>query len=236
MAILSRKALQASFAEGDFLTSGHFEHLIDSTVNKVDDAWERLAAKGWVIQPLKNQEAVLTLQRCAVKAAYTWRLKQEGEQTNLYLYVKDKLVYRINSEGQIGFGAENTNTRLSVSGGVSFDYRQGAWAQGEIHADGTWHRISPVLNDMHVLEVVASVRGAKATGQYALFQGVAMTCFGKNKIRGAEVCYNGKKHRIEARWNNDPAGVVLELRTRNTYDLIDNAIPQIHYNICKLGL
>jgi hypothetical protein len=247
----NRQDLKSFFRKGQTPSEVHFEYLIDSTFNKVDDGLAKNDDDGLRLAPTGNGQNVMSVFKHQSDPNPDWQLKlknnDNGNGTSLSFdrctrndgfdhSATSALVLANN--GQVGVGTSNPRTTLEVEGALGSRSRVGTYALGQVPGDGRWHKIVDHLNDMAAFEIVARIDGPKNKGRYAFAHAIALGAFGggRNKIKSVCAHFGWFWNRIEFRWNSvSPKDYSLEVRTRSHYSLDEEKNPyMIRYHITQL--
>ncbi|MCB9931650.1 MAG: hypothetical protein H6844_19815 [Alphaproteobacteria bacterium] len=230
-----RRTLRNYFDDGALPSGEHFGELIESTVNKVDDGFDKTPADGlkltWLAAP-----NFISLYRGDRFGPPVWRVahdpdadvlqfnsEREGAQTSLAV-----------ARGQVGVNTAAPSATLDVAGVVRARGRIGyPAAKGGVAADGEWHPITDWITGCQAFEVMAGVGGGKGSGRYAMLHAVAMNAYnpgrrlfgwffpGSRRIRTTSAAYGRMRDRILLRWRTAPDDARqfrLELRSRCPFD------------------
>ncbi|MFT5834020.1 MAG: hypothetical protein ACI97N_001651 [Cognaticolwellia sp.] len=250
MALQDRDTLKNYFKHGSVPSEVHFQDLIDSLVNKVDDGLDKDLANGLQLSPRGTSKKVISFFENIKDKSTSWSValnpdprskglgfsdgtKKEGEAlAHFPLYLK--------KEAGIGVGTTNPNYAMDVNGLVGMHGRIGTFAKGSIPADGKWHDVIADLDQVHAFEIMALANGKKHEGKYAMTHAIAMAAYGgtwsRKKIKQTKVYYRWFWNAIKIRWKSDDTYKFrLQIKTRSNYGLGNNEEQaQITYRIMKL--
>lgn len=238
-----RRTLRNYFDDGALPTAEHFGELIESTVNKVDDGFDKTPRDGlkltWLAEP-----NFISLYRGDRFGPPVWRLAHDPDADILHLNSEraGTVTSLSVARGQVGVNTPNPAAALDVAGTVRARGRIGyPAAEGAVQADGEWHPITGWITGCQAFEVVAGVGGGKGSGRYAMLHAVAMNAYnpgrrwfgwffpGNRQIRTMNAAYGRMRDRILLRWRtsqDDARRYRLELRSRCPFD--DGVTVQAH--------
>ena len=229
MAKKNRNTLKAYFTNGSLPTEHQFTDLIDSTLNVIDEGFDKTAEQGFKVAQLGNTGYLISFfENIAVKKPL-WSLKVDLNSKSLSFEASSASdrtsqqdavqALSLAPEGRVGVRKTNPDFELDVDGTVASRGRIGRAGEREAPADGQWHDITGVLEGCHAFEIMAGV-GAKGTGKYALLHAFAMNTFsGKSSITPHHAHYGSRCSRIRLRWikENDSRKYRLQLKTGCPY-------------------
>ena len=234
--LLNRDSLKQLFSKGKFPTENHFAHLIDSTVNRMEDGLGKSADDGLQLAPRGEAGQVLSVYERMDKPLPDWQiklLKTSGARglsfdkvgTDVDNEPSSKSRLFMSDEGNIGVGTTAPRLPLHVAATVGTQARVGTRAYGLVPGDGEWHDILPGLTGVQAFEVVARIDGPVGRGKYAITTATAVSAFGgksaRNRIRQTRAYYGWFWNRIELRWHGELYNYALQVRTRNHYGFDD---------------
>ena len=241
MTCIKRDGLKALFKSGQMPSEQDFSTLIESTVNRIDEGFEKTADDGLRISQIGTGRLLSFYENLSVNSPQ-WFLEMGprafGERS---LHVVSRgsespasvlsLVRRAGNEApergaRIAVGVNNRDPHheLDVAGTVRSHGRLGRSGDMEVPADGKWHDLTGPLSGCNALEIVAGV-GARddEEGKYAILHAVAVNAFdGKGQINQTQSNYGSGCSRMLLRWNlpdkSDRFKYVLQARTHCPYD------------------
>jgi hypothetical protein len=220
MPIQNRSTLKGFFRKGQMPSEGHFNDLIDSMINKVDDGMSKTMDDGLMLSPIGSSRKLMSFYKSIEEKNPAWSLEINSSDATLNLnnQVGDT-VLSIKNDGKVGVNKNNPQHELDVEGVVAMKGRIGTLHTGKIPADGKWHPVLKELNGCHLLEIVAGT-GKKKTGKYALLHAFASSTFGKSKskIDIRQSFYGSRSNMIQIRWTGTTYNFSLEMRTRGNYE------------------
>ena len=141
-----RKTLRNYFRSGSLPTAEHFGELIDSTVNKVDDGFDKTPADGLKVAWLSAPN-FLSFYRGDVFGGAVWRVAHDPDRDDL-LVRKDNADAPSLAIGGEAVGVRRASPRaaLDVGGVVRAEGRAGDDAFGGVLANGAWHPVTDWLD------------------------------------------------------------------------------------------
>ncbi|MBL6445820.1 hypothetical protein JMN32_05850 [Fulvivirga sp. 29W222] len=220
MSLQNRDTLKGFFRKGRMPAENHFNDLIDSMINKVDDGMAKSSEEGLMLSPIGASKKLLSFYKSIEDKSPAWSMDiGEGDgNLNINNHLGDPIV-SIKSEGKVGVNNNDPAYELDVEGTIGIKSRIGTRYQGKVPADGEWHPVLTGMNGCHALEIVAGV-GKKKSGRYALIHGQALSTYGKskNKINITQAYYGVRSNRIELKWTGTTYDFNLEMRTRSNYE------------------
>jgi hypothetical protein len=220
MAKKNRETLKNYFKTGKRPTEGEFEDLIDSTLNNIDEGFDKTPEDGFKVTQLGEFGKLISFyQNIDVKSAL-WSIaasvidkglvfESEKKKDVLYLSPLGKVSINMAPEPEL-------DVKLDVNGTVSSYGRVGA-ETGTIPADGKWHDIEAGLKGCNAFEIMAGA-GEKKKGKYALAHAIAVNTFNsKGKITYTQSYYGTRCARLKLRWSGDVNVYSLQLRSGYCY-------------------
>lgn len=245
-----RRTLMNYFGRGSLPTEEHFREFIESTVNKVDDGFDKTPEDGLKITWLSpNTPYFASFYRGDRFGPPAWRLAHDPD--------RDALVFRSEyggavpsltvARGQVGVNTASPQTTLDVAGAIRSEGRIGAPSSaGKIPADGKWHSLTGTLKGCNGFEVMAGV-GKANSGRYAMLHATAMNAYNpggrwgdwfgrRRQIRKTQSSYGRLTDRLELRWRtmeNAPREYCLQIRSRCKFDagvMINAHITQLWFD------
>ena len=237
----NRKTLTDSFTTGALPSQEEFADLIDSTVNIIDDGFEKTPKDGLKVAQLGNDGKLISFYDQITVKTPLWSVAfsvsgyggDEASRKNLnFFYGNDHTLGltlamapgdSLEEEGKhkirVGVNQNAPEHELDVHGFVASNGRIGR-AGKKVPADGEWHPIINGLNGCQAFEVMAGV-GKKNSGKYALMHAFALNTFNskKSSITYHQAHYLSKCDKIELRWAAEAGKetYALEMRTRCSY-------------------
>lgn len=224
-----RETLKSFFRDGAIPDAAQYGDLIDSTVNRVDDGFEKSAVDGLKLSSIGRERRVMSLYEGLGAKAAAWVFDHGSDDAPGALHLRAGAPPPADPDtppdlradpgltlapgGNIGVGRDQPAHRLDVAGVARMQGRTGIEYQicGEIPANARWHAITPELTGCHVLEVVAGTSAGPKKGRYALLHAIAMNAynprgwllnwlFRRRAIRAQTAVYGNFADRIRLRW------------------------------------
>lgn len=228
MAKRNRSTLKHFFQKGSLPTEHHFGDLIDSTLNMVDEGFDKSPEHGLEISPIGNHKGLISFFRNIDPKTPIWSIRFDPNDAKLVIVNEaQRHILTLDPQGKIGIGQPNPEWQLDVDGVLATKGRIGAYAQGSVPANGQWHRITEELSGCHAFEVMAGV-GKKRTGNYALMHAFAVNTYNptgwffnflnlKKRIRYDQAYYRTLGNKLKLRWTGQQRKYFLELRSNSDY-------------------
>ncbi|WP_292916570.1 hypothetical protein [Nitrosomonas sp.] len=192
-----------------------FADLIDSTLNLIDDGFDRTVEDGLKVSQLGDGKLMSFYQNMATLSAM-WSVGIDKATTNLsFGNQSNPHVLTLSSIGPVdpdsagaakmGVGINTAIPRfeLDVAGTIASYGRVGQRGELAVPADGNWHDVTEMLTGCQAFEVVAGVGGKDADGKFALMHAFALNTYNtKGHITYHQSHYGAKCNRLELRWQN----------------------------------
>lgn len=234
MAKKDRITLKRYFHDGALPSADQFGNLIDSTLNMIDEGFDRSPQDGFEITLIGKHSRLISFFRSGNPEQPVWTI--EYDQENDRLEVRNPRAAEgkpaaivFDGDGNVGIAKADPGQTLDVGGIVAAEGRIGANPKDKIvPADGDWHDITEPLHGCHAYEVMAGV-GSPGTGRYALMRAVAINTFNprgwwfnflnlKKRIRYQQAYFLSRGNRIKLRWHADEdKKYTLQMRTACGY-------------------
>lgn len=234
MARKDRKTLEAKFKNGRMPSEVAFADLIDSTLNLVDDGFEKTVEDGLRIFQLGDGKLMSFYQNMATLSSM-WFVGIDKATENLsFGNSSNPHILTLRSVGSdntesgdvpkmgVGINTDNPRFELDVAGTIACYGRVGRRGELAVPADGNWHDITEMLTGCQAFEVVAGVGGKDADGKFALMHAFALNAYhDKSHITYHQAHYGAKCNRLELRWENgantENFEYTLQLRVESSY-------------------
>lgn len=234
MAKKNRSTLKRYFQKGALPSEDQFGDLIDSSLNTIDEGFDKTPENGFEISLLGDHDRLISFFKSSAIKDAVWSINYDKDQDRLFFKKTDADVntppaLTFAKNGNVGINKIDPDFTLDVHGVVSAHGRIGGNASQRITvpADGKWHNITGVLHGCHAFEVMAGV-GSKGSGRYALMNAIAINTFNpkgvlfnffnlKKKIKYHQAYYLSRINRIKLRWFDDGEGYRLQMKTNCDY-------------------
>ncbi|MCC8019258.1 MAG: hypothetical protein LIO85_05740 [Rikenellaceae bacterium] len=231
MPVRNRQTLKQYFGKGHKPTQADFENLIDSAVNILDDGISKDARQGLRLVPVEGNATVLSVYRRPEDEIPAWEISLDSRTGSLAVGrggEGDSPTAVLHADGNIEIG--HTDAVVTVPGTVASAGRRGAFAAGEVPADGRWHDLTAPLGGCWALEIAAGC-GVKNTGRHAVVVATATHCFGaRPRIRRTASHFGMRGNKIRLRWKKEGFACILQARTVFNY----GPATGIRYHISRL--
>jgi len=230
MAKKNRSTLKRYFQKGALPSEDHFEDLIDSTLNTIDEGFDKSPENGFEISLVGDHRRLISFFKTGAVKDAVWTIDYDSQHDRLLITkphadVNTPPAMTFSGDGHVGVNNASPAHALDVSGVVAAQGRLGANPDNQktVAADGHWHKITGALRGCHAIEVMAGV-GNKGTGRYALMNALAINTFNprgwlfnflnlKKKIKYQQAYYLSRGNRIKLRWLSEGENYYLQMRT-----------------------
>lgn len=242
MAKRNRNTLKNFFSDGAMPTAQEFSDLIDSSLNTLEDGFDKSARYGFEIKVQGKNTELVSFYRDNFSEQPLWSFSLDESSNALQFKQAENALLTMTHQQRLGIGTAKPKTTLDVAGVITQHGRQGYQPSGKLHvpADGNWHDISGPLQGCQAFEVMAGT-GSKGTGKYALLQAVALNTFNptgwwfnflnrKKRINVHQAYYLARSCKLDLRWQALEQGYCLQLRSHT--DLGPNV--RIRYHLTQL--
>ncbi|MCP4983818.1 MAG: hypothetical protein GY935_25360 [Gammaproteobacteria bacterium] len=234
MAKKNRSTLKRYFRKGALPTEDQFNDLIDSTLNTIDEGFDKSPENGFEISVIGDHPRLISFIKSGAASDAVWVIDYDREHDRLLIKKPGSnadlpAAMTFNRDGNVGVNQTDPRHTLDVGGIIAAEGRLGANPDNRktIAADGHWHSITGALSGCQAFEVMAGV-GSKGTGRYALMNALAMNTFNprgwlfnflnlKKKIRYQQAYYLFRGNRIKLRWLSEGEHYYLQMRTLCPY-------------------
>jgi hypothetical protein len=233
MAKRRRSTLKRFFRQGALPSADQFGDFIDSTVNQVDDGFNKTPKNGLEISSLGAHDSLISFFRESRLEQALWTIGYDQERDKLLFKKLDPrkrphTVLSLFPDGKVGINRKDAEYALDVGGAVRSEGRIGVVPGDRIvPADGGWHDITGTLTGCQAFEIMAGV-GKLKTGRYALMHAIALNAFNpaglffnflkrKNRIKCQHAYYGARGNKLQLRWHGPDREYRLQLRSRCDY-------------------
>ncbi len=231
MAKKNRSTLKRYFREGALPSADQFGDMIDSSLNTIDEGFDRSQENGFEISLLGEHDKLISFFRDSAEKQPVWSVSYDKRHDKLRFIKPDetKATLALAPGGRVGVNRDDPQWTLDVNGVLAAQGRIGANPTGQISvpADSHWHNISGPLRGCQAFEVMAGV-GSKGTGKYALMKAVALNTFNprgllfnffnlKKRIKYHQAYYLSRSNRIKLRWQGEGDEYYLQMRSNCDY-------------------
>ncbi len=234
MAKRNRSTLRNFFREGALPSADQFGDLIDSSLNTIDEGFDKSLENGFEISSIGSHDTLVSFLRNSSPDSPLWSISYDRDQNKLIFNQIDEdkkitPVLVMTPDQKVGINKKEPEWDLDVAGVVRSQGRIGVASESQptIPADGEWHTITGPLSGCHAFEVMAGA-GNKGTGRYALMHAIAMNTFNpkgiffnflnfKKRVKYHHAYYNAMGNRLKVRWIGEGTEYYLQLRSRSDY-------------------
>ncbi len=254
-----RKTLKRYFENGRLPTEDHFADLIDSTLNLMDDGFDRSVEDGLEVAQLSDSGKLISFFKYVGDQSPLWFIRVDDNENLILGNPENEKVLLLVSgkDGQkskIGINNKEPENELHVGGVIRAEGRIGVATKVDkeeltVPADGKWHDITGELRGCQAFEVMAGVGGKRYGGQYALMHAFALNTYNpkgplfnflnfKKRIRYHQAYYRSRSDKLKLRWDGTDgrdSKYRLQLKSNTDYGDDQNG-KKIHikYYITKL--
>lgn len=219
MAKRNRNTLKNFFKEGALPTEHQFADLIDSSLNVVDEGFEKSGKHGLELSLEGEGQSLISFFRKTQSSHPLWSMGLEPEQDNLQVQcngidsTSHRSVLTLSKQGQVGIGQKTPQADLDVGGVIKSQGRSGVESPAlpPAYADGQWHDISEDLKGCQAFEIMAGVGQAEG-GRCAIVHAIALQASagprllsrlreGSTSIKTTQAFSQSRKDRLKLRWN-----------------------------------
>ncbi len=224
-----RPTLKKFFADGELPTGDHFADLVDSTVNQVDDGFDKTKEDGLKLAPIEPSTRLMSLYPESLDGGGRWAVGYAANGRDLEIqWVDDApdatrehpvLTLRPPVEAAREQSSSDGDAPMppllaaDVHGFVRAPGRLGVAALADrptVEADGKWKPITPFMGGCNALELIAGF-GKKGSGRYALVHAFALNAYNptgvlgnflwrKKRIRCQHAYYGTRSDKLQLRW------------------------------------
>jgi len=248
--ILNRDSLKQLFRKGKSPSENHFAHLIDSSLNKMEDGISKTAAEGLQLSPQGAFDQVLSVYERMDLPLPAWQIKllRQNDAQGLSFEKIEKNADNepeansrlfLANDGKIGINTTTPWAPVEVKTTLGVKTRIGTHTYGQVPGDGEWHPILSNLTGLQSFEVVARIKGPAGRAKYAITHAIALRAFGgkssRSKIAQTRTYYGWFWNRLELRWSGSVYDYALEVRTRQHYGFDeDGEMSMIKFHVTNL--
>lgn len=198
-----RATLRGFFRDGALPSSEEYRDLIDSSVNQVDDGFEKTEEDGLRLYSMGGSRALMSLFRGLGATAPSWQLAHGASDGTLQFLAgagPDEAAIgaeggaldaetgqedaapkgmTLTRDGRVGVNTDAPDHALDVVGVARMEGRTGVTTEMSkpVYADGEWHDITVPMTGCQAFEVVAGAGGRVGAGRYALMHAVALNAY-----------------------------------------------------------
>ena len=234
MAKKNRGTLKRYFREGALPSEDQFCDLIDSSLNTIDEGFDKTPENGFEISLIGNHDQLISFFGTTASKDAVWSINYDKEHDRLLIKKPNGKAgsppaMTFAADGKVGVNKSDPTHALDVDGVVASHGRLGANTSSQITvpANGEWHNIVGPLSGCQAFEVMAGV-GSKGTGKYSLIQATAINTFNpqgwlfnflnlKKRIKYTQAYYLSRITRIKLRWSGNEEEYYLQMRTNSDY-------------------
>lgn len=210
----NRKTLKDKFIEGRMPDETGFADLIDSTLNMLDDGFEKTRADGFKVTQLGGGRLLSFYHDIDVQSPL-WSIQLDtSSERNLLIIDRNNApavslrklpgdpLALTEQPARLGIGInkERPDYELDVAGTVAAWGRLGRKGELPVEADSEWHDVTGTLEGCQAFEIMAGV-GKRGSGRYALLHAFAVNTFNaKGSITYHQAHFSSRCCRIALRW------------------------------------
>lgn len=200
MAKQNRETLKRFFSAGKLPSEEHFSDLVDSSLNTIDEGFDKSEEYGFEITPQKgtdDSENLISFFRKLTDKLPSWSISYHAKNEALQFIHTDaisnqrKTVLSLDKEGKVMVSGKEFNEeefsdeqvgsspiRLDVGGGIRSPARLGIGLTQDscVPANGEFQPITDKLKGFQALEVVAKVE-LKEEKRFAIMHAIALNAY-----------------------------------------------------------
>lgn len=210
----NRKTLKNYFKKGNLPTEQHFSDLIDSTLNTIDDGFEKTMEDGLKISTLGQSDKLIGFYRNIETKSPVWSISFDEPGNRLVFKGNDSPVLSLDPKGRVGVNKAEPRVVLDVAGEIASTGRMGTYKAGRVPADGEPQVLLEGLDGCRAYEIMAGVGGGKRSGQYALVHAIAVNTYQSGgKVVMHESHYGSRCNRLKLWWEGPQHDYSLMIQT-----------------------
>jgi len=224
-----RSTLKRFFQQGALPSADHFRALIDSTVNQIDDGFDKDPKDGIRIASVGENDALISFFReSRLFDRALWTISYDQEQDKLLFKTLDtkkreQTVLSLSPDGKVGINCKDPEFHLDIDGVVRSAGRIGTVPEVPSRdekdkrpgppaaANGRWHDITGPLMGCHAFEVMAGAGRPKSGGRWAMMHAIALNAHNpkglffnrlnlKSRIKSQHAYYSARAYKLQLRW------------------------------------
>lgn len=249
----NRTTLKNFFRNGSVPSESQFEDLVDSTLNIIDEGFDKSPAEGLKVSQLTDAGKLISFFRDNLEGNPLYFIKVDRDENLVFGSDQPRnVLFRLEEAEtderlKVGINIEQPEMELDVGGVIRSEGRIGVAGRVDkeelrVNADGGWHNITGTLTGCHAFEVMAGAGGTKTEGRYSLMHAIALNAYNptgllfnflntKKRIKHHTVYYSSRKDKLRLRWLDEGnRNYRLQLKSNSTYG---EGI-QIRYYITRL--
>jgi len=197
MAKQTRDTLKQFFSAGKLPTEEHFSDLIDSSLNTLDEGFDKSEEFGFEITPTNgslSKENLISFFRKLTDKNPSWTMSYQARDESLLFIHTDafdnsqRTVLSMSMDGKLSVSVDENNeeveyinqldhtpTRLEVGGAIKAPARCGTalTIDASIPADGKFHPVTEKLFGVQALEVVATLE-CREHARFSVLHAIAL--------------------------------------------------------------
>jgi len=227
MAKRNRNTLKNFFRDGAMPSSQEFADLIDSSLNTLEDGFDKSDQYGFEITVRGKNTELLSFFRDNLNQQPLWSVRFDERSNSLQFKPTGAApLLSLTAQQRLGIATDTPASTLHVAGVITQQGCQGWQPTGkaQVAADGRWHDISGPLQGCQAFEVMAGT-GNKGSGKYALLKATALNTYNpggwwfnflnrKKRICVQQAYYLSRSCKLELRWQALEQGYCLQIRSR----------------------
>ncbi|MCH7736954.1 MAG: hypothetical protein IH872_06070 [Chloroflexi bacterium] len=220
----NRNTLKHYFLNGSAPTQAQFEDLVDSTLNIIDEGFDKSTVDGLKISQLGESGRLISFYKENLAGKPLFFVRLDGDDNLVIATDKSRnILFMADSPTnatavRVGINTNNPENELDVFGVIRSTGRIGVAGklndkELEVPADGNWHDITDNLYGCQAYEITAGAGGQITQGHYALMHAIAMNTFNpkgflfnflnlKKSIKYQSAHYRSKNDRLRLRWQD----------------------------------
>lgn len=251
MAKQNRETLKRFFGAGKLPTEEHFADFVDSSLNIIDEGFDKTEEFGFEITPQKgtdDSENLISFFRKLTDKLPSWSISYHAKKESLQFIHTDaatnerRTVLSLDKEGKVTVSGEEFNeakledtefgsnpVKLDVGGAIRSPARLGVGLNPEasVPANGEYQPITEKLHGFQALEVVAKVE-LRDEKRFAIMHAMALNAYNP-RWRILNFWNRGKRIKVHQSYHSGPRDR-LKLRWEAVKDDDNAGVEQ--YRLC----
>ena len=242
MTKINRETLKNYFQRGSVPSQAQFEDLVDSTLNIVDEGFDKTPADGLKVSQLGDAGKLISFFMDNLAGSPLYFIRVDRDENLVFGTDKSRnILFQPEQNGEtgakvmVGINTDQPENELHVGGVIRAEGRIGVAGNVDkqelkVPADGQWYNITDTLDGCQAFEIMAGAGGKRNQGKYALLHAIALNTFNpkgplfnffnnKNKIRSQSSYYRSRDDKLKLRWHDEGSRrYCLQLKSNRDYE------------------